>query len=64
MNGTKLYTEAMDSTKSGVVGEHSEVGRRYIVRYAGRVGREDAGISNERQENNLPAVSLRFPDKG
>ena len=32
--------------------------------FSGRDRREDAGMSNERQENNLSAASLRFPDKG
>ena len=63
MNGTKYYTEATDCRKT-VVGEHSIVGRRRIVSFSGRDRREDAGMSNERQENNLSAASLRFPDKG
>ena len=35
-----------------------------IGKSCGLIGRENAGMSSERQARNLPAESLRFPEQG
>ena len=40
------------------------VGRSRIGRGGGLHGRENAGISSEREARNLPVESLRFPGEG
>ena len=39
-------------------------GRSCIGRGSGLYGRENAGISSEREARNLPVESLRFPGEG
>ena len=39
-------------------------GRSRIERGGGLHGRENAGISSEREARNLPVESLRFPGEG
>ena len=39
-------------------------GRSRIGRGGGPHGRENAGISSEREARNLPVESLRFPGEG
>ena len=39
-------------------------GRSGIGRGSGLYGRENAGISSEREARNLPGESLRFPGEG
>ena len=39
-------------------------GRSRIGRGGGRYGRENAGISSEREARNFPVESLRFPGEG
>jgi hypothetical protein len=51
ISGTKLDTEAMDSSfprEGCLVGERSMVGRRYAARRAGRNGSDDAGMSSDK----------------
>ena len=47
--------------RKGVVGEHSDRLRRWIVRSAGAIGKEDVGISNdnadEKSAHRNPQVS-------
>ena len=39
-------------------------GRSHTGRSGGLYGRENAGISSEREARNLPVESLRFPGEG
>ena len=47
-----------------VVGELTVVGRRSIVRMAGRGSSENAGISSESKVRIFTVESLRFPGEG
>ena len=49
---------------SGVVGELTVVGRRSIVRTAGRGSSENAGISSESRVRIFTVENLRFPGEG
>ena len=49
---------------SGVVGELTVVGRRSIVRTAGRGSSENAGMSSESKVRIFTVENLRFPGEG
>ena len=55
VRGYKLATEALDTevTDLGMVEERSLTGRRITVRMSGRKGSENAGISNDKESENL-----------
>ena len=50
--------------RNAVVGELTVVGRRSIVRTAGRGSSENAGISSESRVRIFTVENLRFPGEG
>ena len=62
VTGLKHGAEATDFTrKRGVVGEHPVASEAAAGACRGRIRRENAGMSNERQARNLSAESPRVP---
>jgi len=53
VRGCKLVTEALDPESFRVVEERSLTGRRITVRISGRKGSENAGMSNDKESENL-----------
>ena len=49
--------------ETGVVGEHSSQRRRFTVRYAGAVGKENVGISNDNVLRKIHTENPRFPQQ-
>ena len=61
VTGLESFTEATDFTSGRVVGEHPVAAEAAAEASRGRVRRENAGMSNERQARNLSAESPRVP---
>ena len=62
VTGLKLATEAVGfARKRGSVGEHSHAAEAAAQASRGGLGRENAGMSNEREARNLSAACPRFP---
>ncbi len=62
VSGLESFTEATDfRLSSGVVGEHPVADEAAAEASRGRIRRENAGMSNERQARNLSAESPRVP---
>ena len=64
VTGLKVRTEAAGGNRSCRGRGAFLRGRSRTGRYGGLVGRENAGISSERQVRILPAESLRIPEEG
>ena len=63
LTGLKPDTEAWEYTKC--IGRGAmRTGRSCTGRSSGLYGRENAGISSEREARNFPVESLRFPGEG
>ncbi len=61
VSGLESFTEATDFSFAGVVGEHPVADEAAAEASRGRIRRENAGMSNERQARNLSAESPRVP---
>ncbi len=64
INGAKPCAEAPDRDMIFMVGEQSRRGEAGTEVPGGAAGRENAGMSSERQVGILPVESLRFPEQG